>query len=134
MTPFGRRLRALRAERGLTLKAMAADLGVSPAYLSALEHGHRGRPNRRFVHRVCQSLAIIWDEAEELQRLADLSHPRVTVDTAGLTPEATELANRLAEQIHELPHDTVERMLQELRRRAGEREPELHSGTTSRAS
>lgn len=120
MTPFGRRLRALRAERGLTLKAMAADLGVSPAYLSALEHGHRGRPNRRFVHRVCQSLGIIWDEAEELQRLADLSHPRVTVDTSGLSPEATELANRLAEQIHELPQQAVDRMLAELRHAAGE--------------
>ncbi len=116
MTPFGRRLRVLRAQRGLTLKAMAADLGVSPAYLSALEHGHRGRPNRRFVHRVCQSLNIIWDEAEELQRLADLSHPRTTVDTAGLSPEATELANRLAEQIHRLPQEVVERMLAELRR------------------
>jgi transcriptional regulator with XRE-family HTH domain len=94
---------------------MAADLGVSPAYLSALEHGHRGRPNRRFVHRVCQTLNIIWDEAEELQRLADLSHPRTTVDTAGLSPEATELANRLSEQIDRLPQDVIERMLQELR-------------------
>ena len=44
MTPFGRRLRELRRERGQTLKAMAAALHVSPAYLSALEHGHRGRP------------------------------------------------------------------------------------------
>lgn len=121
MTPFGRRLRVLRAQRGQTLKAMAADLGVSPAYLSALEHGHRGRPNRRFVHRVCQSLNIIWDEAEELQRLADLSHPRTTVDTAGLSPEATELANRLAEQIHRLPQDVIERMLGELRRASDDR-------------
>ena len=121
MTPFGRRLRVLRADRGLTLKAMAADLGVSPAYLSALEHGHRGRPNRRFVHRVCQSLNIIWDEAEELQRLADLSHPRTTVDTAGLSPEATELANRLAEQMHRLPEDVIERLLNELRRASDDR-------------
>jgi len=121
MTPFGRRLRVLRAQRGMTLKAMAADLEVSPAYLSALEHGHRGRPNRRFVHRVCQALNIIWDEAEELQRLADLSHPRTTVDTAGLSPEATELANRLAEEIHRLPQDVVERMLTELRRASDDR-------------
>jgi transcriptional regulator with XRE-family HTH domain len=111
VTPFGRKLRALRAERGLSAKDMAAGLGVSPAYLSALEHGRRGRPNRRFVHRVCQYLGIIWDEAEELQRLADLSHPRVAVDTAGLSPEATELANRLAERIHDLPSETVTQLL-----------------------
>ena len=114
MTPFGERMRGLRAERGLALKDMAEGLGVSPAYLSALEHGRRGRPNRRFVHRVCQYLGVIWDDAEELQRLADLSHPRVTVDTSGLSPRATELANLLAERIADLPEETIERLLEEV--------------------
>ncbi len=44
MTPFGARLREIREARGMTLKSMAAAIGVSPAYLSALEHGRRGRP------------------------------------------------------------------------------------------
>ena len=114
MTPFGIRLRALREERGITAKEMAAGLGVSPAYLSALEHGKRGRPNKRFVHRVCQYLGIIWDDAEALQEIAGLSHPRVVVDTGGLAPEATELANRLARQIADLPEDTVEDLLARL--------------------
>ena len=115
MTPFGKRLRELRQERGLSAKDMAAGLGVSPAYLSALEHGKRGKPNKRFVHRVCQYLGIIWDEAEALQKVAALSHPRVVVETAGLTPEATELANRLAAEIGALPQETVMRWLTELR-------------------
>ncbi len=114
MTPFGEKMRKLRAERGLQLKDMAAGLGVSPAYLSALEHGKRGRPNRRFVHRICQFLGVIWDDAEALQRLADLSHPRVVVDTSGLTPQATEFANRLAENIAELPEDAIARMMAEV--------------------
>lgn len=111
MTPFGDKLRELRQARGITLAAMAAGLDVTPAYLSALERGHRGRPNRRFVHRVCQYLGIIWDDAEELQRLADLSHPRVVVNTANLQPRATLLANRLAEQIAGLSPERVEGML-----------------------
>jgi len=115
MTPFGQKMRDLRAARGLALKDMAAGLGVSPAYLSALEHGQRGRPNRRFVHRVCQYLGIIWDDAEALQRLADLSHPRVVVDTSGLSPAATELANLLAERIGDLPDAAVARMLDEVK-------------------
>jgi transcriptional regulator with XRE-family HTH domain len=114
MTPFGRKLRDLRRERGLSAKEMAVGLAVSPAYLSALEHGQRGKPNLRFVHRVCQYLGIIWDEAEDLQALAELSHPKVTVDTSGLSPEATELANRLARQIRDLPEETIRRMLGEL--------------------
>ena len=111
MTPFGQRLREIRAERGLPLKDMAAGLQVSPAYLSAMEHGHRGQPSRRFVHRVCQYLGIIWDEAEEIQALAELSHPRVVVDTAGLTPEATLLSNRLAQRIGNLDAAAVEKLL-----------------------
>ncbi len=116
MTPFGEKMRKLRAERDLQLKYMAAGLGVSPAYLSALEHGKRGRPNRRFVHRICQFLGVIWDDAEALQRLADLSHPRVVVDTSGLSPQATEFANLLAENIAGLPEDAIARMMAEVER------------------
>ena len=115
MTPFGQRLREIRAERGLALKDMAAGLQVSAAYLSAMEHGHRGKPSRRFVHRVCQFLGVIWDEAEDLQRLADISHPRVVVDTAGLDPAATELANRLAESIGTMNPDKIETLLATVR-------------------
>ncbi|WP_406855598.1 helix-turn-helix transcriptional regulator [Alsobacter sp. KACC 23698] len=107
MTPFGERLRALRAERGLALKDMAEALGVSPTYLSALEHGRRGRPNWGFVQRVIQYFNIIWDDAEDLLRLADLSHPRIAVDTAGLSPAATRLANRLARCVGDLDDEDL---------------------------
>jgi transcriptional regulator with XRE-family HTH domain len=112
MTPFGVRLRQLRAERGISLKEMADALGVSGAYLSALEHGRRGRPTHAMVVAICALLNIIWDEADELMRLARISHPRVTVDTAGLSPAATELANLLAERIRNLPPERTERILQ----------------------
>ncbi|MGH6995118.1 MAG: transcriptional regulator, partial [Stellaceae bacterium] len=55
---------------------------------------------------------IIWDEADELMRLARISHPRITVDTAGLSAEATELANLLAERIRKLPPARVARLLE----------------------
>lgn len=107
MTPFGARLRELRAERGVALKDMAESLGVTPTYLSALEHGRRGRPNWGFVQRVIHYFNIIWDDAEELLRLADVSHPRVTVDTSGLSPEATRMANKLARGIGRLGADDI---------------------------
>lgn len=111
MTPFGMRLRQLRAERGIRLKDMAEALGVSAAYLSALEHGRRGRPTHAIVVAICAHLGIIWDDADELMRLARISHPRVTVDTSGLSAEATELANLLAERIRKLPPERVARLL-----------------------
>jgi transcriptional regulator with XRE-family HTH domain len=110
MTPFGARLRTLRASNGVTLKRLAAELRVSSAYLSALEHGKRGAPSDGLVHQVCEFFGLIWDEADELGRLAKLSRPRVSVNTAGLTPEQTALANRLSQSIHRLPPETVAAM------------------------
>lgn len=111
MTPFGRRLRELRRARGKRLKEMAAELGVSSAYLSALEHGHRGRPGGGFVQQVSAYFNLAWDDVDELRRLAELSHPRIVVDTAGLDPLATKLANRLSEAIGALDRATLEKLL-----------------------
>lgn len=102
MTPFALAVRQLRERKGVTQKQMAAAIGVSPAYLSALEHGKRGKPSFDLLQRIAGYFNIIWDEAEELQRLAEMSDPRVVVDTAGMSPEATELANRLARDIGKL--------------------------------
>ena len=107
MTPFGARLRQWRAERGVTLQDMAAAMQVSAAYLSALEHGRRGAPSVGLVHQVCEYLGLIWDDADELTRLARLSRPRVVLDTAGLSPDATAFANRLADTIRTLPPDRL---------------------------
>ncbi len=111
MTPFGERVRQLRRERGRMLKDMAAHLGVSSAYLSALERGERGKPTWALIQGVLQYFHIIWDEADELTRLADLSDPKVKVDTAGGDPKATLLANRLAREIRSLSESDLEEML-----------------------
>jgi transcriptional regulator with XRE-family HTH domain len=110
MTPLGERLRALRAERGVSQKDMAAAIGVSAAYLSALEHGRRGAPSWTLIQKIIGYFNVIWDEAEELERLAEASHPRVKLDTSGLSPAATELANLLAENIGRLDEADIERI------------------------
>jgi transcriptional regulator with XRE-family HTH domain len=111
MTPFGDKMRRLRADRGVTLKQMSQAIGVSSAYLSALEHGKRGRPGWHLIQRIIAYFNIIWDEAEDVVRLARISHPRVTIDTSGLSPLATELANRLADEVGKLEPHTLQGML-----------------------
>lgn len=114
MTPFGERLRTLRREKGVSQKEMAEAIGVSAAYLSALEHGHRGVPNWAMIQKIIGYFNVIWDDAEELQRLAEGSHPRAVIDTSGLSPKATELANLLAEGISRLDDCAIDRVLVEL--------------------
>jgi transcriptional regulator with XRE-family HTH domain len=87
---------------------------VSSAYLSALEHGKRGRPSWYLIQRIIAFFNIIWDEAEDVTRLARISHPRITIDTSGLSATATELANRLADEIASLDQKTLREMLNTL--------------------
>src|SRR5690349_576215 len=105
MTPLGEKLRELRRQKRVSQKHMAAAIGVSSAYLSALEHGRRGVPTWALIQKIIGYFNVIWDDAEELLRLAETSHPRTVIDTSGLSPAATELANLLAERVGELDAD-----------------------------
>ncbi len=107
MTPFGEKLRELRAARGILQREMAQALAVSPAYLSALEHGRRGAPSSGLIHQICDYFGLIWDDADELRVLAKLSRPRVRVNAAGLTAAQTALANRLAKSLRDLDEAAV---------------------------
>jgi transcriptional regulator with XRE-family HTH domain len=114
MTPFGERIRSMRRDRGIMQRDMAHALGVSPAYLSALEHGRRGTANWAMVQKIIGFFNVIWDEAEELQRLAQQSDPRVVIDTAGLSPKATQLANFLARNIGRLSESEIDILMEML--------------------
>jgi transcriptional regulator with XRE-family HTH domain len=110
MTPFGEAIRRLRERKGVSQKEMAAALHVSPAYLSALEHGKRGMPSFDLLQRIAGYFNIIWDEAEELFLLARLSDPRIVIDTSGLAAEYTTFANRLAACIRDLDEATLTKL------------------------
>ncbi|MGB3503167.1 MAG: helix-turn-helix transcriptional regulator [Mesorhizobium sp.] len=115
MTPFGEKVRKLREERGVSQKDMAAAIGVSPAYLSALEHGRRGRPSWAMAQKILGYFNIIWDDAEALLALAEGSDPRVVIDTAGLSPRATEYANLLASRIGSISEEELSEMIERLK-------------------
>ncbi|UTW55439.1 helix-turn-helix domain-containing protein [Kordiimonas sp. SCSIO 12610] len=111
MTPFGEKLRTLRAKKGVSQAQMAADLDVSPAYLSALEHGKRGSPSWPLLQKIIQYFGLVWDDAEELKEVAEFSKPKVTIDTSGLNPKATHAANLLAARVGRLDDRALDQLL-----------------------
>ena len=111
MTPFGEKIRALRAAKGVSQAAMAKALNISPAYLSALEHGKKGAPSWGLVQGIIAYFDIIWDDAEELQALAKMSHPRVVIDTSSLSANATKLANIISHDVGKLSEKQISDML-----------------------
>ena len=110
MTPFGQALRELRRRRGITQRMLAEAIGVTPAYLSALEHGRRGKPTFELLQRIAGYFNIIWDEAEELFGLAEDSRPKVVLDTSGMPAPYTAFANHLAQRIRTLAPDVIKEM------------------------
>ena len=76
---------------------------------------HRAPGN--LIQRILAYFNIIWDEADEVVRLARISHPRITIDTSGLNPKATELANRLADDIGKLDPATLDELIATLGRK-----------------
>lgn len=118
MTPFGTKIRALRDEKGVKQADMAAALGVSAAYLSALEHGKKGAPSWAFIQKIIQYFGLIWDDAEDLKELAHLSKPKVTIDTSGLDPRATLAANLLSRRIGRMTDRELDQLMAFLSRPA----------------
>ena len=111
MTPFGEKMQQLRASRGLTQQQQAAALGVSKAYISALENGARGRPSGALVDQICVWLGLIWDDAEELKSLAAMSHPKPTIDATRCDAMAVKLANLVAGNIRNLDSSACARII-----------------------
>jgi len=111
VTPFGEKIRALRADKGVKQAEMASALGVSAAYLSALEHGKKGAPSWAFIQKIIQYFGLIWDDAEELKELAHNSKPKVTIDTSGLDPRATLAANLLSRRIGRITDRELDQLL-----------------------
>ena len=62
---------------------------------------------------------VIWDDADELQELARISHPRIVVDTSRLVPEATEFANLVAEHITHLGREDLAELIHQVKLRSG---------------
>ncbi|KGM34766.1 helix-turn-helix domain-containing protein [Inquilinus limosus] len=57
LTEFGKEVRKLRIDRDLILKDMADALGVSPAFLSAVETGKKNVPNG-FIARLAAAYSL----------------------------------------------------------------------------
>ncbi len=104
LTPFGIASRKLRLDKGLRLLDIAAKLGKSPAFVSAIETGRKPLPDG-FVRAVVRALDLTADQAKELRRAADRTRKEVTVEK--LPEDQRELVAAFARTIDELPAEML---------------------------
>ena len=93
LTPIGEVLRDIRSQRGTRLIDMAADLGVSPAYLSSVETG-RKKLTEVFLKAITQYVKRIGGDTEKLQTAADQT--RTVIDLNSMRPDARQFVAAFA--------------------------------------
>lgn len=110
LTPFGKRLRKLRIDQGELMKDMAARLGVTSSYLSAVEMGKKSVPDA-WVKTISEEYGLA--DISELQRLAEYSKPeyRVQIPTGSddLTRETVAV---FARKVASMDPDSLNQLLE----------------------
>lgn len=84
LTDFGKTIRKARVDIGTTLAAMAADLGVSAAFLSGLETGRKNISDEWIV-KISAYFSGKGIEVPRLAEMADVSNKSVSI--AGCDPQ-----------------------------------------------
>lgn len=106
LTDFGVAVRKLRLDYGWTLKELAAELGVSSAYLSNVETGKKPIPSDLAL-RIAEAMNLNQDEFREIKREAINSLPRVVIDLDGLDGLKMEAARLLALKLPTMSYEDV---------------------------
>ena len=105
ITSLGKFLRILRLQRGEILKNMADRLGVSSAFLSAVENGKKKMPVLWF-ERLRDLYALDESQMGELRRANLETTNQVELNLKNATPPQRELAILFARQFNDIDEET----------------------------
>jgi transcriptional regulator with XRE-family HTH domain len=92
---LGEEIRRLRLRAGFTLRGLAADLSVSAAHLSDIEHNRR-RPSEGLLRKIADKLRKVGATYDSLEQLISGIDAK-TREWAASTPGARTLLRRLLE-------------------------------------
>ena len=92
---LGQEVRRRRLEADITLRGLAARLGISPAHLSDIEHNRR-RPSEKLLQKIAHELRAVGTTFASLELLVT-GLDRETREWAASTPGARAVLRRLLE-------------------------------------
>lgn len=101
ITNFGKFLRKLRIDHNEFLKDTAARLGVTVAYLSAIEHGKRDVPDH-WIPLLETVYGLTPEQVNELQTCAYEHKDDIKINLSHCTPEDRKLILAFARSINNL--------------------------------
>ena len=109
LSRFGKTVRKLRIDKGVTLKAMATSLGKTSAYLSAVETGRKNAPSE-LVNQIADYFSLTPPKTADLKRAAEESRSEVTLLMAGFSDTQREVAAAFARQFPSLTDEELKQI------------------------
>lgn len=118
-TRLGRFLKILRINHDQILKDMAELLGVSPAFLSAVENGKKNMPES-WKKQLRTIYALNAEQCEELELAVLESKKQVVLDIEGTAEPRRQLAISFARSFKDMDDKTTERLLKIIQESQGD--------------
>ena len=110
LTEFGKALRKIRIDRQQLLRDMADKLGVSSAYLSAVETGKRRKP-QDWVSKIASIYSLSCEEQADLQSAADNSVFDVTISLVNASEQKRNAVLSFARALDGLNDEDLKRIM-----------------------
>lgn len=100
LTPFGKAVRKYRVDQGETQLEVAQAIGVSVAFLSALETGKKNVPDE-VLTKIASHFNLTVTDTENLRRDAWISRKEVTINMQNINNRDRELVAGFARKFKE---------------------------------
>lgn len=110
LTNFGKALRRIRLERDELLKNMSEKLGVTPAYLSAIENGKK-KATQSLCDRIIAEYQLQPDETDMLMDAYFSTQDQVVIPTQSMEENRQNLSVMFARKINEINETDMEKIL-----------------------
>ncbi len=110
VTTFGKFLRKIRIDHDEYLYDMAQKLGVTSAYLSAVENGKRTIPGS-WIGQIITMYCLSDQDAKDLEDAAQLSAKTIEVNIDSASELQKRVALSFARKFDSFSHDDLEKML-----------------------
>ena len=109
ITEFGKFIRKLRIDETVTLRKMADDLGLSPAYLSSVETGKK-KITGNYLDAVVSYFQLSGEAATEVKHLAAISQKELTMSLEKANQKQKNSAVMFARRLNTLTDDEIEKL------------------------
>lgn len=109
ITEFGKEIRKLRIDLGITLFEMAKATDVSSSFLSAMENGKKAVSDE-YIDVLAEKFEVVKNTKNHFLKLADKTKKEVRINLSSNGNKSNELATSFARQFSELSDEQIEKI------------------------